>query len=101
MIIFFIFFLTLSYNNILWVLVALSFGVGLKIFSNNKSVIVRLLMLEVHTMLGLLVLVLNSFNLNGSLFIVYITIVVCEAVLGLRILIFSSRYKISEIIILP
>lgn len=86
-------------NDIL-VFLGLAFILWTKFVYNKISLIINLLLLEIHIILNFFLLINFAFFRRGTLMIIFITISVCEAILGLGILIFTSRHKSSELILL-
>lgn len=72
----------------------------LKCLLNYERILISLILLESCILTGLAIILYLRFNFSGNLYMVIITISVCEAILGLRLIIYISRSKKLEFILL-
>lgn len=71
-----------------------------KFFINKSRIIKNILFLEIFIIINIFLLVMSQALASRRIIIIFITISVCEAILGLGILIFISRHKNPEILLL-
>lgn len=72
----------------------------LKCLLNYERILISLILLESCILTRLAIILYLRFNFSGNLYMVIITISVCEAILGLRLIIYISRSKKLEFILL-
>lgn len=72
--------------------------IRIKFLINKFSFINNLILLELHIILNFIILIFILKINIGSLYMVFITFSVCEATLGLGLLIYISRRKSTDIL---
>lgn len=94
----FIIFGVLFLNNFYWLILLRFLILWFKYFNNKRYLILSMLCLEVNIILTLFLYIQRFNYFSSTLIIIFLTVSVAEAVIGLALIIYISRYKDTEIL---